>query len=170
MDPTLKGILIGCLMTLIGFGFSRLGKRQDKKSEADDKERQESRQTISELRRGQTLLEQQMAVIMAEAKPVAAFMQQLAIKSMTHAHTPETDKLLTKIGPPMTLTEEEIPELADALKKRIEDVDDLVDEKERIYARIFPDLIRLTKIETEEGVRGVETTAVLVKVPVDVKK
>jgi hypothetical protein len=107
-----------------------------------------------------TELERQMAVLMAEAKPINAYVQAMAIAKLTHFHTPETDKLLAKVGARERLSGSDVERLAHALKERESVVDSEVDEEERIWARILPDIIRLAKIEADRLASGT--------VPVDV--
>lgn len=126
------------------------------------------RSAVKDVDKGRiTKLEQQLAVLMAEAQPINAYVQAMAIAKLTHFHTPETDELLAKVGANKRLSEPDVQRLATAMKEREVVVDSEVDEEERIWARIFPDIVRLAKIEAERLASTEETPrdVALVSVP-----
>lgn len=134
MNPLVQGVLLLAAATVVGLLTTWFWKRN---TAADvDKRRI-------------TDLEKQMAVLTAEAQPINAYVQAMAIAKLTHFHTPETDELLAKVGANERLSEPDVEKLAAALKEREGVVDSEVDEEERIWARIFPDIVRLAKIEAE---------------------
>lgn len=152
MSPLVQGILLlttGATLTFLATWFWKRNAAKDV-----DKGR------ISEL-------EKQMAVLMAEAQPINAYVQAMAIAKLTHFHTPQTDELLAKVGANTRLSEPEVEQLATALKEREGVVDSEVDEEERIWARIFPDIVRLKQIEAERLASTEETPRdiALVSVP-----
>lgn len=152
MSPLVQGVLLlttGAMLTFFATWFWKRNAAKDV-----DKTR------ITEL-------EKQMAVLMAEAQPINAYVQAMAIAKLTHFHTPETDQLLATVGAGERLSEPDVKKLAAALKEREGVVDSEVDEEERIWARIFPDIVRLAKIEAERLASTEETPrdVALVSVP-----
>lgn len=157
MHPLVQGVILlsaGALLTLLATWFWKRNAAKDA-----DKGRLSA-------------LEQQMAVLTAEAQPINAYVQAMAIAKLTHFHTPETDKLLAKVGTNTRLSEPDVEKLALALKQREVVVDSEVDEEERIWARIFPDIVRLARIEAERLESKEETPReiALVSVPAVVSK
>ena len=63
-----------------------------------------------------TSLEGKLALVDQAVVPISAAFQAILIKELTHYHTPEMDELLTKVGPPSTLTASEIDDLARLLQ------------------------------------------------------
>ena len=94
-------------------------------------------------------LEKKQGIVDAQLVPFNGLMQAMLIKELTHAHTPEMDALMTKIGPPNTLTTTEEARLAVLLKERYERLDDTVPERERDAAFILPAIIRRARDEAQ---------------------
>lgn len=181
LNPEVKTFLImiitGTVAAVLGgaatYFYNRLAHRADKRetitaeehaAEIDRRERSEKRMTEMEL---------QLAVMSAEAKPVQAFMLQVAINKMTHFHTERMDELLSKVGPPSTLTADEEVELETLRQERMVEVHDVVDREEQILAEMFPLQRELAEIELakiEDGTIGKTVMQrVIAPVPSDAK-
>jgi hypothetical protein len=154
---TLLTFLAGAVIMLF---VARLLKGKDSRTAERLEEIAKESQKVTEL-------ERQVAVLMSDAVPVKALVQALAIAKLTHIHTPEMDALLLKVGPPSTLTASEIDRMESLLRERAADPN--FDEEERIWARIFPDWLRLNKLDADKTARGEEpeTTIIKVVIPVD---
>lgn len=150
---------------LVSYGLNRLGKSRDTKSAAELKSLEEAKQSVVERDKKIEELMRQMAVLQAESIPVQAAFQAMLIAKLTHMHTPEVDDLLKKLGPPVTITEEEMEELRKALEERKIAVDERIDEEERIAARILLDVAMLNRIESERQAAA-KTEIILVTQPV----
>lgn len=157
MNPLTQGVLLLTAGTALGLLVTWFWKRNAAKDV--DKSR------ITEL-------EKQMAILTAEAKPINAYVQAMAIQKLTHFHTPQTDELLARVGANEKLSELDVEKLAAALREREVTVDSEVDEEERIWARIFPDIVRLKQIEAERLASTEETPRdiALVSVPATTSK
>lgn len=94
-------------------------------------------------------LRQKIAVLETSLLPINAVYQAILVKELTHFHTPETDRLLEKLGPPITLTEAEEKELYAAMDKRMLDQGDLITESERGAAKILPEVIKRSRAEAK---------------------
>jgi hypothetical protein len=101
-------------------------------------------------------LTERLSLVSAQVVPFSTAFQQILVAQLTHAHTPELDALLAKLGPPITLTEEEEPELYRLLSAREKEVE--FDEEERESAIMLPYVIKRARreqaqIALAEGVR-----------------
>lgn len=165
MNPELKILLWLIVGGAVSLLFSRLFRGRDKREAVREKDDVDDKKRLSEL-------ERQIAILTAEAQPINAYVQAMAIAKLTHMHTPETDELLAKVGAKKKLSEPDMERLAVALKKRQVIVDAEVDEEERIWARIFPDIVRLAQIEAERLASKEETPRdiALVSVPATTTK
>ena len=83
-------------------------------------------------------LESQLALVNQAVVPISTAFQAILIKELTHYHTPEMDMLLTKIGPPSTLTPVEMERFVQLLEARMIDMDSQISEQERGAATILP--------------------------------
>lgn len=92
-------------------------------------------------------LEKQLALVGAAVVPIATAFQAILIKELTHFHTPEMDLLLTKIGPPASLTEIEFARLIELLAQREIDLGDMISPSERDAARMLPMIMRRAIME-----------------------
>ena len=107
-----------------------------------------------------TELEREVTGIKHDVIPISAAFQAILIKDLTHAHTPEIDDLLRKVGPPFILTEDEVVRLSVLLERVTRDMGNLVDEQERdaatmlplVMKRVLSDKLR-TGVEAEPLVR-----------------
>jgi hypothetical protein len=136
----LKPALIGAA---IAFATSWFWYVQNLKSKA--KERRDL--AFSDMVRRTAELEKQIAVLGQAVQPISVAFQSMLIKELTHFHTPVMDDLMTRIGPPSTLTVEEETELAAALKERAEDPGQHIPQSEREAALMLPYVIRRAKAE-----------------------
>lgn len=167
MDPTLKALLMILAGAVAGYGFNRLSRNRDRKS---DKVLSDERVAISEvttrdlriteLERAVAQLESQSAEQRKAAIPIEAAMQAMLIAKLTNAHTPEADALLKK-QTDKTLTADDAAELTKAMLHR--ETDEGVSEAQRLAAKILPDMIRLREL-AEEAPEN-ETKTVMVTVP-----
>ena len=96
-----------------------------------------------------TELEKQTSIVKEAVVPITAAFQAILIKKLTHFHTPVMDKLMEKLGPPVTLTEMEEIQLIEELQKREIDLNGMIDEAERDAARMLPLVMRMVKAESE---------------------
>jgi hypothetical protein len=97
-------------------------------------------------------LEKQMHLIEKTIVPGWIALQAKIVEELTHLHTPVTDALLVKIGPPNTLTDEETGQLVHALEERSRSAD--VPEAERDAAVMLPLVMKRAKQEQEEVAAG----------------
>lgn len=154
----LIGILAGAIISgAVSLAYSRLFRNRD----AREKEIVDDRKRMTEM-------EKQLAILTAEAKPIAQFVLGMATAKLTHMHTPKTDALLKKVNEKQKLSDPEIDTLADALKERIVTADGAIDEEERIWATIYPGLVRLEILEAERIAKGEQgpTETALVSAPI----
>ena len=93
------------------------------------------------------MLDKQLALVGHDVVPLSAAMQALLIKELTHFHTPRMDLLMSKLGPPSTLSDAEETELLVLLKEREADMGDLISDSERDAAHILPVIIKRAKAE-----------------------
>jgi hypothetical protein len=110
-------------------------------------------------------LQRQLSLLTQSVTPISAAFQAILIKQLTHFHTPELDALLTKIGPPVTLTQQEEKQLAKELESRAADLDDSISEDERGAAVMLPFLIKRVRRETEMPLDIKNADALVVSVP-----
>lgn len=156
------GILVGAVISgAVGLIYSRLFKGSDARRAAREDE-------IIVDRKRMTQMEKQIEILTAEAKPIAGFVLALATSKLTHMHYPKADKLLSKVNDKEKLSDSEIDTLADALKERIVTLDGTIDEEERIWATIYPGLVKLEKLESERIAKGEQgpTETALVSAPI----
>src|SRR5678815_4707353 len=79
--------------------------------------------------------------------PISTAFQAILIKELTHFHTPVMDALMSKIGPPFTLTAAEETELIAALEQRTQDMAAEISDSERDAAKILPLVMKRAKLE-----------------------
>jgi hypothetical protein len=100
-----------------------------------------------ELSKRVDLLDKQLALITQAVVPISAAYQSILVRELTHYHTPEMDALMVKLGPPVTLTEDEELRLLELLRQREEDMGASIGATERDAASILPIVIKRTKVE-----------------------
>lgn len=94
-------------------------------------------------------METQMGKVNQAVTPISAAFQAILIKELTHFHTPEMDVLLQKLGPPVTLTDEEELRLAELLRERESDLNGRISDQERDAAIMLPLVIKRVRVENE---------------------
>lgn len=169
MDPTLKALLLILAGAVVGYGFNRLSRNRDRKT---DKVLSDEVVAIAEVKtRDLRITELERAVEQLQAKadaqakaaiPIEAAMHAMLINKLTNAHTPEDDALLKK-HTAGTLTVEDAVKFAEAMKRRETDPDDRIGEAQKIAAKILPDIIRME--ELAEKVPPGELKTLMVTVP-----
>lgn len=116
-------------------------------------------------------LESQLSSVKQAVQPISAAFQAILIKELTHFHTPELDELMTRVGPPSTLTAEEETRMEQLLAERATELNGDIDSFERDAAVMLPMVLKRTKreITTVEEQRRVgdpvELAVVTVLVP-----
>jgi len=99
-------------------------------------------------------LEKQLSTLKAAVVPISSIYQAILVKELTHFHTPIMDALLVKLGPPNTLTDDEVDELATALKERAADMGDKISALERDAAIMLPYVVKRAAAESAALARG----------------
>jgi len=94
-------------------------------------------------------LESKLALVNQAVVPISNAFQAILIKELTHYHTPELDALLQKIGPPNTLTPEEVERMTKLLEERTGDMGPEITEQEREAAHILPFIVRRAQTEAD---------------------
>lgn len=161
IEPWLEKVLTALLSLLAGFGLARFGKHRDSVSENEKAILQEAKRQveerdkrIGEMEKRQNAQEKELAVMRAEAVPIAAaFLATIKAKAK-HFHTPDLDKKIGKLKPDVALSRAETAELKKALKAEAELDDPLIDEEERLAKRILLDVQRMAVIESEKRASG----------------
>jgi hypothetical protein len=92
-------------------------------------------------------LTERLSLVSAQVVPFSTAFQQILVAQLTHAHTPELDALMAKIGPPITLTEDEEREMYRLLTERQSDMGDEITQEEREAALILPYVMRRARAE-----------------------
>lgn len=92
-------------------------------------------------------LEKQVGLVGQAVVPLSAAFQAILVRELTHLHTPQLDELLTRIGPPSALDEEEEAELFRLLKERADELDGSIPELERDAATMLPLVMKRVKVE-----------------------
>lgn len=160
MDPTLKAVLLILIGAVASYGFSRLSRNRDRKSDkilSDEAVAIEAVKTrdlrISELEGRCQHLEARDEARTRAAIPITAAVEAMLIHKLTNDHTPEADALLKKVTD-RTLTVDDAKEFAAAMKERSKDMDPRIGEAQRIAADILPGVIRLRELAEEEKESG----------------
>jgi hypothetical protein len=98
------------------------------------------------------------------AVPLTVALQTQLVQELTHFHTPWLDALLQKLGPPMTLTEDEADALCVAILEQLQEISDCLSADERDAASILPVVIK--RALRESATLGTEPVTVqLVLIP-----
>jgi hypothetical protein len=149
-DESAYGMVVGILGIVGGWVISRR-----KRNNATDDAR------LARLEE----LERQVATIKQAVTPISVAMQDLLVRALTHFHTPRIDLLLTKLGPPVSLTVDEEVELAYALKQRAGDMGPAIPELERGAAMMLPYIVQRVRVEAAAPVDLSKTDVRVVAVP-----
>ena len=94
-------------------------------------------------------MEKQLGMLNQAVLPISTAFQAILIKELTHFHTPEMDALMVKIGPPNTLTDEEMDRLIVMLEERTRDMAAEISESERDAATMLPLVMKRAKHDLE---------------------
>ena len=127
--------------------LSRRDKEQDRKRDEAEKKIDQDIQARQDIVSRLFKLEASLAVIDQKVVPISTALQAILVKELTHYHTPIMDELMTRIGPPSTLSEEEEVVLTAALLERTQDMGVLISSAERDAAFILPAIMRRAKAE-----------------------
>jgi hypothetical protein len=100
------------------------------------------------------VLEKQSALLHSQVIPISAAFQAILIQELTHFHTPEMDELMRKLGPPITITEDEMARLVTLLEERERDLGEDVPQEERDAAHMLPMVMK--RVHTDKTRRGLE--------------
>jgi hypothetical protein len=95
------------------------------------------------------LLDKSLALLTQSVQPISIAFQDILVKELTHFHTPDMDKLLTKLGPPYLLTRDEELILTSMLANRTRDMSAVITESEREAAIMLPLVIKRVRVETQ---------------------
>ncbi len=110
---------------------------------------EQARKERDELNARLLRIETSLAVIDEKVLPISTALQAILVKELTHYHTPVMDELMTRIGPPSTLSEAEELQLTQALLERTLDMGQLISPSERDAAFILPAIMRRAKVECQ---------------------
>lgn len=166
MDPTLKAVLLIIAGAVVGYGFNRLGRNRDRKTDKvlslelvaiEEVKTRDGR--ITELERSVAELELKITEQRKAAIPIEAAMQAMLIHKLTNEHTPDADALLKKLTD-KSLTVEDAANFAKAMEHRETDMD--VSESQRLAAKILPDMVRLRELAEKEVTGACKTVMVTV--------
>lgn len=94
-------------------------------------------------------MEKQLGMLNQAVLPISTAFQAILIKELTHFHTPEMDALMVKIGPPNTLTDDEMARLVVMLEERSEEMNGTIPESERDAAHMLPYVMKRAKLDLE---------------------
>lgn len=132
------------LSAAVGYYFAR-------KKSGKDTEKSDDRDLLERV----TELEKQLGIVGSQVAPFNVAFQSMLVKQLTHAHTPENDRLLAKLGAvnvPPTITDEEEAKLKVALQAIVDDPTIPADERDA--AEMLPIQIRRVKREARELAKG----------------
>jgi len=141
---SIMGIVLGAILTFTMNLFFFKKNAQVKETERIATEHRELVERVGKMEVTLTMIGQSIL-------PMSTAFQAILVKELTHFHTPVVDALLEKLGPPLTITEEEMETLKAELIKRTEELDPLVGEAERESAIILPYVIKRVKRERDGG-------------------
>lgn len=142
------------MSALISFASVAYWTRIARRDKARERKQDETRQSLEQAKHERddilmrlVKIETSLAVIDQKVMPISTALQTILVKELTHFHTPRMDSLLSRIGPPSQLTDEEEAELTLALLERTRDMGDLISDSERDAAFILPAIMRRAKVE-----------------------
>src|ERR1700674_2615584 len=137
--------VLGVVLTFLGTLFWSRKRAQALAAEA-------SVATITEREKRIVELERQVALLGLTVQPLSAAFQAILVKQLSHFHTPHIDLLLSKLGPPVLLTQSEEVELAKELAQRAVDVASEITDDERGAALMLPYVIQRVRREAVQQV------------------
>jgi hypothetical protein len=103
--------------------------------------------TIKALQEQLTVQQGQLQMLGVAVQPLTAAMASMLVKSLTHYHTPDTDVLLAKVGPPNTLTQEEEEDLRGLMNERSNDRAARISPLERNAAQLLLLIVERNRLE-----------------------
>ena len=173
-------LVIGAILSAVVTWLfaSRAAVKQLAKENADKAEKQAALIADAHAKLESRVIEltERLSLVSAQVVPFSTAFQQILVAQLTHAHTPELDALMAKLGPPVTLTEAEERTMYRLLTERQLDMASEITQEEREAALILPYVVRRARAEQAqiamaEGVRlqMVGVTA-LVAVPLSALK
>ena len=107
-------------------------------------------------------LERQVALLGLTVQPLSAAFQAILVKQLSHFHTPRIDLLLSKLGPPVLLTQTEESELTKELTERAIGLGSEITDDERGAAFMLPYVVQRVR---REAVQQVPLDVIVVAVP-----
>ncbi len=111
-------------------------------------------------------LEKQMALLNQAIVPISVAFQAILVKELTHAHTPEMDALMVKLGPPFTLSVVEAERLSILLRDRYEDQSEEIADSERDAAQMLPLVMkRILADQVNTGISAEPLVQVITTMP-----
>src|SRR4029077_854944 len=153
-NPFVNSILIALITTVMGavvtwLFVSRSNARQTARDVKDMAERNAETIAIghAKLLTEVAELKEKLSLVTAQVVPFSTAFQQILVAQLTHAHTPELDALMAKIGPPITLTEVEEARMYRLLTERQADMEAEISQEEREAALILPYVMRRARAE-----------------------
>jgi hypothetical protein len=139
--------VLGGLLAFVSTWFWVWRAAAAKKSDARDAERDEMTKRLIELETKERIASQAIS-------PLVTAFQSLLIQKLTHAHKPELDALMVKIGPPDILTDQERGRMLLMLEERYQEPDESIGQDERNAAKILP-LVMPMAVEEQRGLAEV---------------
>lgn len=131
-------VVVGSFLTLIvGLYFYYRRSRQDAAEKIADSTKELTEQVRD--------LERELEGIKANVKPFSVALQDVLTRRLTNFHTPILDALLQKVGPEMSVEDEEL--LREALLRRVDELNGHLEELERDAAIMLPMVMRWVRAE-----------------------
>jgi len=149
------GILLTAALAFLGTMFWRWRRRADLRIAANNV-------LLKALQDQLSAQQGQLLMLGTAVQPLTAAMASMLVKALTHYHSPETDALLAKVGPPNTLTMEEEKRLGKTMQERSVDMADVISPLERNAAQLLLLIVERNRLETGNSE---ELVPVLVGVP-----
>lgn len=139
-------ILLTAVMTFMATAYWQRRGRIDRETERKAaKLAEENKQLMDRV----LDMEKQLGMLNQAVLPISTAFQAILIKELTHFHTPEMDALMVKIGPPNTLSDDEMTRLEVLLEERTRDMATEIPESERDAAHMLPYVMKRAKMDLE---------------------
>jgi len=156
----LTALIVPLLIFILGFIASWFWYNRSARAKLKDKKELKDKEVMGRI----VELEKQLSTLKATVVPISSIYQAILVKELTHFHTPKMDDLLVKLGPPNILTDDEVDELAIALKERAEDMGSKISASERDAAIILPYVVKRANTEIAALAHGGNVNAAFVVV------